>query len=80
MSNSPFTAHQILSLTGISLEQKSIIGFVELTIVPTRDSLRTIRLNAKQMRIYRVVLNDTYEASFNYFDPFLDISQGDTKV
>jgi transcription initiation factor TFIID subunit 2 len=53
---------------------------VELTIVPTRDNLRTIRLNAKQVRIYRVVLNDTYEATFNYFDPFLDICQGDNKV
>ncbi|XP_012265791.1 transcription initiation factor TFIID subunit 2 isoform X2 [Athalia rosae] len=72
-------AHQILSLTGISFQRKSIIGFVELTIFPLRDNLRSIKLNAKQCRIYRVSLNDSYEAPFQYFDPFLDICQGDGK-
>ncbi|KAL6435232.1 hypothetical protein ACFW04_005360 [Cataglyphis niger] len=72
-------AHQIVSLTGISFQRKSIIGFVELTIIPLRDTLRLIKLNAKQCRIYRVCLNDTYEAPFQYFDPFLDICQGDSK-
>ncbi|XP_025837308.1 transcription initiation factor TFIID subunit 2 isoform X2 [Agrilus planipennis] len=71
-------AHQILSLTGISFERRSIIGFVELTIVPLKDNLRNIKLNAKQCRIYRVVLNDTFEAQFQYFDPFLDVCQGDS--
>ncbi|CAH2264572.1 jg21294 [Pararge aegeria aegeria] len=70
-------AHQILSLTGISFERRSVIGFVELTIVPLTDNLRYIRLNAKQCRIYRVCLNDQYEANFQYFDPFLDICQSD---
>nr|XP_050858954.1 transcription initiation factor TFIID subunit 2 isoform X2 [Vespula vulgaris] len=72
-------AHQIVSLTGISFPRKSIIGFVELTVVPLRDTLRLVKLNAKQCRIYRVCLNDTYEAPFQYFDPFLDICQGDGK-
>ncbi|KYQ58343.1 Transcription initiation factor TFIID subunit 2 [Trachymyrmex zeteki] len=72
-------AHQILSLTGISFQRKSIIGFVELTVIPLRDTLRLVKLNAKQCRIYRVCLNDTYEAPFQYFDPFLDICQGDSK-
>ncbi|KAL0273010.1 UNVERIFIED_CONTAM: hypothetical protein PYX00_005790 [Menopon gallinae] len=72
-------AHQIVSLTGISFQTKSVIGFVELTIVPLRDNLRHIKLNAKQCRIYRVCLNDTFEAPFQYFDPFLDVCQGDTK-
>ncbi|XP_015121942.1 transcription initiation factor TFIID subunit 2 [Diachasma alloeum] len=72
-------AHQIVSLTGISFQRKSIIGFVELTIVPLRDRLLKIRLNARQCRIYRVCLNDTLEAPFQYFDPFLDICQGDEK-
>lgn len=75
-----YTAHQILSLTGISFERKTIIGFVELTIVPTKDHLKSIRLNAKQCRIYRIVLNDTVEATFQYFDPFLDICQSDAKT
>lgn len=73
-------AHQIVSLTGISFERKSIIGFVELTMVPIRDNLRIIRLNAKQCRVYRVILNDEYEAHFQYFDPFLDICQPDTET
>ncbi|XP_060530001.1 transcription initiation factor TFIID subunit 2 isoform X2 [Cylas formicarius] len=71
-------AHQIVSLTGISFERKSIIGFVELTVVPLRDNLRVIKLNAKQCRIYRVILNEQYEAHFQYFDPFLDVCQSDT--
>jgi transcription initiation factor TFIID subunit 2 len=54
-------------------------GFVELTIAPLRDNLRNIKLNAKQCRIYRVIINDAFEAPFQYFDPFLDICQGDTK-
>lgn len=80
-SSRPFKlAHQIVSLTGISFERKSIIGFVELTMVPIRDNLRIIRLNAKQCRIYRVILNDEYEAHFQYFDPFLDVCQPDTET
>lgn len=71
-------AHQIVSLTGINIQRQSIIGFVELTIAPLRDNLRNIKLNAKQCRIYRVIINDAFEAPFQYFDPFLDICQGDT--
>nr|XP_018909078.1 PREDICTED: transcription initiation factor TFIID subunit 2 isoform X1 [Bemisia tabaci] len=71
-------SHQIVSLTGINFQRKSIIGFVELTIVPLKDHLRFIKLNAKQCRVYRVCLNDIYEAPFQYFDPFLDVCQGAT--
>lgn len=53
-------------------------GFVELTIVPVRETLKYIKLNAKQCRIYKVILNDTYEAEFHYFDPFTDICQSDS--
>jgi hypothetical protein len=55
-------------------------GFVELTVVPLRDNLRHVKLNAKQCRIYRVILNDDYEAHFQYFDPFLDVCQSDTET
>ncbi|TDG50376.1 hypothetical protein AWZ03_003281 [Drosophila navojoa] len=54
-------------------------GMVELTIVPNNDSLRLIRLNAKQLRIYNVVLNDVCQAEFYYFDPFQDICRKDPK-
>ncbi|XP_055846855.1 transcription initiation factor TFIID subunit 2 [Episyrphus balteatus] len=73
-------AHQIVSLTGISFERRSIIGFVELTIVPAKENLHIIRLNAQQCRIYRVVLNDVCEAKFVYFDPFMNVCQSDTKT
>ncbi|XP_067013693.2 transcription initiation factor TFIID subunit 2 [Anabrus simplex] len=72
-------AHQIVSLTGINFQRQSIIGVTELTIVPLKDTLKHIKLNAKQCRIYRVLLNEVLEAPFQYFDPFLDISQGDAK-
>lgn len=55
-------------------------GFVELTVVPLCNNLRHVKLNAKQCRIYRVVLNEKYEAQFQYFDPFLDICQADSEV
>lgn len=55
-------------------------GFVELTIVPLRDNLKTIKLNAKQCRIYRVILNEHYEAGFHYFDPFLNVCQSDSET
>ncbi|KAF7989013.1 hypothetical protein HCN44_007323 [Aphidius gifuensis] len=75
-----FTVHQIVSLTGINFDKKTIIGFVELTIVG-RENLRTIKLNIRQCRIYRICLNDIHEldnnTDFDYFDPFLDICQGD---
>eukprot|EP00092_Neocalanus_flemingeri_P004145 GFUD01004459.1.p1 GENE.GFUD01004459.1~~GFUD01004459.1.p1 ORF type:complete len:1158 (-),score=326.72 GFUD01004459.1:100-3573(-) len=69
--------HQIVSLTGINFQTKSIIGYVELTLIPSRDNLRHIRLNAKQLRIYRVCLNESVEAPFQYFDPTLEVTQGD---
>lgn len=53
---------------------------MELTIVPNNEKVRIIRLNSKQCRIYRVLLNDVCEAEFVYFDPYLDISQGDVKT
>jgi len=68
-------AHQILSLTGINFQTKSIIGCVELTLIPSRDNLKHIRLNAKQLRIYSVCLNNSIEASFQYFDPTLEVCQ-----
>lgn len=55
-------------------------GFVELTVVPIRDTLRIIKVNAKQCRIYKVLLNDQFEAHFQYFDPFLDVCQSDTET
>ena len=100
----PFVVvHQTVCLTGINFRTKSIIGSVELAIIPNKvtsclvvrrrtfvktvsffgfqDNLRHIRLNAKQCRIYKVSLtsptsNLSMEASFQYFDPTLEVCQG----
>ncbi len=68
--------HQTVSLRGINFHTRSIIGFVELTLLPARNNLKHVRLNAKQLRIYKVTVDDT-EASFQYFDPTLEVHQGD---
>nr|CAH0103828.1 unnamed protein product [Daphnia galeata] len=65
-------AHQILSLTGINLQTKSVIGFVELTLLPQKE-FRQVFLNVKQCRIYKITLNDNVELQFQYFDPTQDI-------
>ena len=35
--------HQIVSLTGINFTTKSIIGFVELTVIPLKVSLNNLK-------------------------------------
>lgn len=52
-------------------------GYTELTIIPLKDNLRYLSLNAKQIRVYRVCLNDTLEVPFQYYDPFLDVCPTD---
>ena len=72
-SGRPFKVlHQIVSLQGINFATKSIIGYAELTLLPERD-FRHIRLNAKQLKIYKVSLNGELEASFQYLDPTLEV-------
>nr|CAG4635921.1 EOG090X00M6 [Eubosmina coregoni] len=68
-------SHQILSLTGINFHTKSVIGFVELTLLPQKEFYQVF-VNCKQARIYRITLNDNLELQFQYFDPTLEISQG----
>lgn len=51
-----------------------------MTIIPSKNKLKTIHLNAKQCRVYRVVFNDTLEVPYEYFDPFLDICQENTET
>ncbi|XP_054712299.1 LOW QUALITY PROTEIN: transcription initiation factor TFIID subunit 2-like [Uloborus diversus] len=72
-------SHQVLCITQINFQRQSLIGFVELTIIPLKNDFRRIRLNAKQIRIYKIAINDVHDAQFNYNDPCLDICQGETK-
>lgn len=50
-------------------------GLVKLTILPLRENIRYIKLNAQQCRIYRILFNDDIELDFQYADPTLDIYQ-----
>ena len=45
--------HQTVSLTGINFSTRSVIGATDLTILPLRDNLKHIRLNAKQVWVGR---------------------------
>lgn len=47
---------------------------MELTIVPKRTGLRIVKLNAKQCKIYKAVINDTFEAQFDYYDLTAEIT------
>ncbi|XP_035219613.1 transcription initiation factor TFIID subunit 2-like [Stegodyphus dumicola] len=71
-------SHQVLCITQINFQRQSLIGFVELTIIPLAE-FRRIRLNAKQFRIYKVAINDIHECQFSFNDPCLNICQGDNK-
>ncbi|XP_077526100.1 uncharacterized protein LOC144137943 isoform X2 [Haemaphysalis longicornis] len=72
-------SHQVLCITGINFQRQSLIGFVELTLIPTKPDLRWIRINCKLSRVYRIRINDQFECTFQYNDPTLDVCPGDNK-
>ncbi|KAK7101291.1 hypothetical protein V1264_024091 [Littorina saxatilis] len=72
-------AHQTLCIKAINFERKYMVGYVELTIHPLRVDLRQIKINSKQCMIYTVMINEQWEADFQYNDPTLEICQGDGK-
>jgi len=69
--------HQLLCITSINFQRKALMGYVELMLHPQGD-LKTVRVNCKQLRIHKVCVN-SYEASFQYQDPSLDLTQRDAK-
>ncbi|KAL4236698.1 Transcription initiation factor TFIID subunit 2 [Mactra antiquata] len=74
-------AHQVLCIKAFNFHRKSLIGYVELTIQPLLTDLKRIKLNSKQSRIYRVLVNDTWEATaFWYNDPTLEAVQDEELV
>uniref|UniRef100_A0A131YVQ6 Transcription initiation factor TFIID subunit 2 n=1 Tax=Rhipicephalus appendiculatus TaxID=34631 RepID=A0A131YVQ6_RHIAP len=73
-------SHQVLCITSINFQRQSLIGFVELTLFPTKSDLRWIRINCKQSRVYRIRINDQFECAFQYNDPTLDICPGENKL
>ncbi|XP_049585994.1 transcription initiation factor TFIID subunit 2 isoform X1 [Syngnathus scovelli] len=70
--------HQVVCINNINFQRKSVIGYVELTIIPTVANLNRIKLNSKQCRIYRVRINDL-EASVIYNDPTLEVCHSESK-
>ncbi|XP_054152986.1 transcription initiation factor TFIID subunit 2-like [Oppia nitens] len=76
-------SHQNVCITQINFQKESYVGFVEMQLVSQRDELKKIKVNAKQLRIYRVSIlyadNLIKDCLFTYSDPTLDIIQTDTK-
>jgi len=70
--------HQLLSIKSVNFQKQTLVGLTELTLVPIRETTK-VRLNCKQARIYRVVVNDTIDCNFSYHDPTLDVCQEDSK-
>lgn len=50
---------------------------MEFTIIPKRSNLKCVKLNAKQCKIYRALINDTIEAQFEYYDLTAEITPND---
>ncbi|XP_076803632.1 transcription initiation factor TFIID subunit 2-like [Clavelina lepadiformis] len=71
-------SHQLLAITSISFESKTIIGHVELMLQPRKSDVKVIKINTKQARINRVGING-YETSFQNEDPSCDLTQRDPK-
>lgn len=71
--------HQILSINNINFYQKSFIGVTQLEILPQKSSLKTIKLNCKQCKVFQIMINDFYECQFDYCDPTLEICTKDNK-
>ncbi|XP_052258217.1 transcription initiation factor TFIID subunit 2-like isoform X2 [Dreissena polymorpha] len=73
-------AHQVLCIKAINFIKQSLIGYVELTIYPLRADLKSVKLNCKQCRIYRVLINDKWESNFWYNDPTMEAVQNEDQA
>lgn len=72
-------SHQTLCITAINFENRSLIGYVELTLHPLKADLYCIKINSKQCKLYSICINDQWDVIFTYNDPTLEICQGDSK-
>ncbi|XP_072170420.1 transcription initiation factor TFIID subunit 2-like [Diadema setosum] len=72
-------SHQILCITAINFSKKSMVGYTELHLLPLRSNVNRIKLNCKQCRVYRILINDQWDAQFVYSDPTLAICQHEMK-
>lgn len=60
-------AHQRVNID-VDFCSKQLRGYTELTIVPSSSSLRCIKLDAREMKIKRVLVNGTELAEYVYND------------
>merc|ERR1711892_794988 len=59
---------QSLVIFQLNMRARSLMAFVDLRIKPLKAHLKGIRLNARQLKIFSVKLNDI-DCKFNYVDP-----------
>ncbi|XP_041483978.1 transcription initiation factor TFIID subunit 2-like [Lytechinus variegatus] len=74
-------SHQILCITAINFNRRSIVGYTELHLLPLRAGANRIKINCKQCMVYRVVINDHWDVTktISYNDPTLSICQHEMK-
>lgn len=60
-------AHQKVNLD-VDLACKTIRGYTEMTIMPTSNTLRSIKLDARQMKIKDVFVNGSNDINYHYQD------------
>ena len=70
--------HQLLCIKSINFQRQSLVGLTELTLVPVREFLK-IRLNCRQAKIYKIIVNDSIDVNISYHDPTLEVCQDDAK-
>lgn len=60
-------AHQRVNLE-VDLPSKSLYGYTELTVVPLAANLRVIRLDAREMKIKRILVNGSQVTNYIHRD------------
>ncbi|CUM50969.1 unnamed protein product [Debaryomyces fabryi] len=67
LSQSIRIAHQRVNID-VDLTQNKLEGFTELTVVPTMGSLKSIKLDCREMKIKDVYINNTRNTNYIYRD------------
>ena len=66
---------QKLSITSINFQRKVLMGSTTLNIVLLKDDIKKIKLNCRQSRICKLLINGVESESFQYQDPSLNLTQ-----
>lgn len=70
-----FRLHQLLAITDVDFANQRIIGYTELQLKLLQTDVREIYLNCKQCKIFRVTIDDEFDAEFSLVDPLLNVCQ-----